>query len=383
MSLTANWSYPTTIKFGNGRIKELPEACAATGMKKPLFVTDKGLAALPVSATTLDILDAAGFGRAIFSEVDPNPNEANLQAGIKAFKEGGHDGVIAFGGGSGLDLGKLIALMANQNISVWDLEDVGDWWTRAKADVIAPIIAVPTTAGTGSEVGRAGVLTNTSTNSDMKKIIFHPNIMPAIVISDPELTVGMPKFITAGTGMDAFAHCLEAYCSPHYHPMSQGIALEGMRLVKENLLRAYNVGEDLEARAHMMSAAMMGATAFQKGLGAIHSLSHPIGATYHTHHGTTNAVVMGPVLDFNRSAIEKRIELVAAYLEISGGFDGFRAYVGELNSALGIPANLTDLGAVDPDLDRLTDMALEDPSCGGNPIEMTKENTRKLYEDCM
>ncbi|MCF6322701.1 MAG: iron-containing alcohol dehydrogenase [Rhizobiaceae bacterium] len=383
MSLTANWSYPTTIKFGNGRIAELPAACEATGIKKPLFVTDKGLAALPVSATTLDILEGAGLGRAIFSEVDPNPNEANLQAGIKAFKEGGHDGVIAFGGGSGLDLGKLIALMANQNISVWDLEDVGDWWTRAKPDVIPPIIAVPTTAGTGSEVGRAGVLTNTSTNSDMKKIIFHPNIMPAIVILDPELTVGMPKFITAGTGMDAFAHCLEAYCSPHYHPMSQGIALEGMRLVKENLLRAYSVGEDLEARAHMMSAAMMGATAFQKGLGAIHSLSHPIGATYHTHHGTTNAVVMRPVLDFNRSAIEKRIELVAAYLEISGGFDGFRAYVGELNSALNIPANLTDLGAIDPDLDRLTDMALEDPSCGGNPVEMTKENTRRLFEDCL
>ena len=377
----ANWSYPTAIKFGPGRISELPQACASAGIKKPLLVTDKGLALLEVTAKTLDIMDAAGLGRAIFSEVDPNPNEANLQAGIKVFKDNGHDGIIAFGGGSGLDLGKLVALMAGQKVSVWDLEDVDDWWTRANADVIAPVIAIPTTAGTGSEVGRAGVLTNT--DSQMKKIIFHPKILPTVVICDPELTVGMPGFITAGTGMDAFAHCLEAYCSPHYHPMSQGMALEGMRLVKENLLRAFNDGNDLQARAHMMSAAAMGATAFQKGLGAIHSLSHPIGAIYHTHHGTTNAVVMQPVLKFNRPAIETLITAAGAYLGIAGGFDGFYDYVGQLNSALNIPANLTRLGVSDPDLDRLSDMALEDPSCGGNPVEMTRKNTRALYEACL
>ncbi|PCI05412.1 MAG: alcohol dehydrogenase [Hyphomicrobiales bacterium] len=381
MSLTANWSYPTAIKFGAGRIAELPEACAASNMKKPLLVTDKGLASLPVTQGALDILEKAGLGRAIFSEVDPNPNEFNLKDGIEAYKAGSHDGVIAFGGGSGLDLGKLIALMAGQSISVWDLEDVGDWWARADASVIPPIIAVPTTAGTGSEVGRAGVLTNTQTQ--MKKIIFHPKLLPETVICDPELTVGMPKMITAGTGMDAFAHCLEAYSSPHYHPMSQGIALEGMRLVKENLLRAYTHGDDLDARAEMMSAAAMGATAFQKGLGAIHSLSHPIGAVFHTHHGTTNAVVMQPVLLFNRSAIEERIGRAAAYLGIEGGFDGFYDYVGTLNAALDIPKNLTDLGIKDPDLDRLTEMALVDPSCGGNPIEMTAENTRALFEACL
>ncbi len=334
-----------------------------------------------MTAATLDIMEAAGLGRAMFSQVDPNPNEANLNAGIAAFKAGGHDGIIAFGGGSGLDLGKLVALMASQSVSVWDLEDVGDWWTRADADAIAPIIAVPTTAGTGSEVGRAGVLTNTET--EMKKIIFHPNILPATVICDPELTVGMPNFITAGTGMDAFAHCLEAYCSPHYHPMSQGIALEGLRLVKENLLQAYNHGDDLIARAHMMSAAAMGATAFQKGLGAIHSLSHPVGAIYHSHHGTTNAVVMQPVLRFNREKIENRLNAAAAYLGIEGGYEGFYAYVGELNAALNIPANLTELGVKNSELDRMTDMALEDPSCGGNPVLMTKKNTRALYETCM
>lgn len=377
---TANWSYPTAIRFGAGRITELADACAASGIQKPLLVTDKGLANLPITSATLDILEQAGLGRGLFSDVDPNPNEQNLTDGVKAFKAGNHDGVIAFGGGSGLDLGKLIALMADQTISVWDLEDVGDWWTRANADAVHPIIAVPTTAGTGSEVGRAGVLTNSDTH--VKKIIFHPKTLPAIVICDPELTVGMPKMITAGTGMDAFAHCLEAYCSPHYHPMSQGIALEGMKLVKDNLLRAYQDGTDLEARANMMSAAAMGATAFQKGLGAIHALSHPIGAMHHTHHGTTNAVVMQPVLMLNRPAIEERLAQAAAYLGIGTSFDEFYAYVGELNAALGIPKDLTDLGIINPDLDRLTAEALKDPSVGGNPVEMTEANTRALFEAC-
>lgn len=376
----ANWGYPTAIRFGAGRISELADACSTAGMKKPLLVTDKGLANLPITTGALDILDNAGLGRGLFSDVDSNPNEKNLTDGIAAFKAGGHDGVIAFGGGSGLDLGKLIALMVDQTLSVWDLEDVGDWWTRANADAVYPIIAVPTTAGTGSEVGRAGVLTNSKT--EFKKIIFHPKLLPAVVICDPELTVGMPKMITAGTGMDAFAHCLEAYCSPHYHPMSQGIALEGMKLVKENLLRAYNDGTDLEARAHMMSAAAMGATAFQKGLGAIHALSHPIGAVHHTHHGTTNAVVMQPVLSFNRTAIEDRLGQAAAYLGIGSTYQEFYDFVGELNNSLGIPENLTELGVANPDIDRLTAMALEDPSVGGNPVEMTAANTRALFEAC-
>ena len=253
MTLTANWSYPTTIRFGAGRIQELGAACAAAGMTRPLLITDRGLAALPVTETALSVMQAAGLGRALFAEVDPNPTEANLAAGIAAYNAGGHDGVIAFGGGSGLDLAKTVAFMCGQDRPVWDYEDIGDWWTRADASAIAPIIAVPTTAGTGSEVGRATVLTNSETH--MKKIIFHPRMLPAQVICDPELTVGMPPAITAGTGMDAFAHCLEAYCSPHYHPMSQGIALEGMRLVNTYLPRAYDDGGDLEARAHMMSAA--------------------------------------------------------------------------------------------------------------------------------
>ena len=378
---TVNWSYPTAVKFGPGRIKELAEHCKAVGMRNPLLVTDKALSSLPITAQALDILDASGLGRAVFSEVDPNPNEKNMEAGLKAYRTGGHDGVVCFGGGSALDLGKMIALMVDQAVSVWDLEDIGDWWTRANADTIAPIIAVPTTAGTGSEVGRAGVLTNSETHK--KKIIFHPKLLPAVTICDPELTVGMPKFITAGTGMDALAHSLEAFCSPHYHPMSQGIALEGMRLVFENLPKAYANPTDLEARAHMMSAAAMGAVAFQKGLGAIHSLSHPVGAVYGTHHGTTNAVVMPMVMDFNRSAIESRIEAAAAYIGIKGGFDGFRARVMELRSDLAIPENLSAMGVEASRLDELTEMALEDPSCGGNPIEMTRENTRALFERCM
>jgi 4-hydroxybutyrate dehydrogenase len=380
MNLVGNWNYPTPIRFGAGRIVEIADACAAAGIKKPLLVSDKGLANLDITSKTLDLLERAGLGRAMFSEVDPNPNEKNLEAGLMQYREGGHDGVIAFGGGSALDLGKVIAFMAGQTRPIWDFEDIGDWWTRADANAIAPIVAVPTTAGTGSEVGRASVITNSVTHE--KKIIFHPKILPAVVICDPELSVGMPPFITAGTGMDAFAHCLEAFCSPHYHPMSQGIALEGLRLVKENLPKAYKDGSDIEARAHMMSAAAMGSTAFQKGLGAIHALSHPIGAVHNTHHGTTNAVVMQPVLQFNRPAVEDRLAMAASYLGISGGFDGFYAYVGDLNAELGIPKNLTELGVENPDLDKLTKSALQDPSTGGNPIEMTYDNTLDLLKSC-
>ena len=378
---TANWSYPTAIRFGAGRIKELADACKAAGIKRPLLITDRGLASMAITTATLDILDAAGLGRAIFADVDPNPNDLNLAAGVKAFNDGGHDGVIAFGGGSGLDLGKLVAFMAGQTRPVEDFEDVGDWWTRANPDVIAPIVAVPTTAGTGSEVGRAGVVT--ISRNHVKKIIFHPKILPAVTICDPELTVGMPKAITAGTGMDALAHSLEAYSSPFYHPMSQGIALEGMRLVKEYLPRAYADGTDLEARAHMMSAAAMGAVAFQKGLGAIHAVSHPVGAIYGTHHGTTNAAVMPMVLRMNRPAIEERIAAAAAYLGIPGGFDGFYGFVMDLRAELSIPANLAAMGVGTDRIDEMTAMALEDPSAGGNPVEMTAENTRALFEDCI
>ena len=301
MSLIANWSYPTSIRFGAGRIVEIVDACKTIGITKPLLVTDRGLAKLDITVRTLDLLSKAGLGRSIFSEVDPNPTEINATAGIKMFIEGKHDGVIAFGGGSGIDLGKLVAFMIGQKRPIWDFEDIDNWWTRAETNKIMPIIAIPTTAGTGSEVGRASVITNSQTKK--KKIIFHPKFLPKIVICDPELTVGMPSSITAGTGMDAFAHCLEAYCSPHYHPMSQGIALEGMKLVKENLPIVFKDRNNMTGRANMMSAAIMGATAFQKGLGAIHSVSHPIGAVHNTHHGTTNAVVMREVLLMNRSAI--------------------------------------------------------------------------------
>jgi len=381
MNLVGNWSYPTNIRFGVGRITELVDACAQAGIKKPLFVTDKGLASLPVTKRTLGILKAGGLGEAVFADVDPNPTEVNVAAGMKVYAAGGHDGVVAFGGGSALDLGKALAFMSGQSRPLWDFEDVGDWWTRADANGIAPVVAVPTTAGTGSEVGRASVITNSVTHE--KKIIFHPKMLPLQIICDAELTVGMPQMITAGTGMDAFAHCLEAFCSPHYHPMSQGIALEGMRLVKRYLPIAYDNGSDLEARAHMMSAASMGATAFQKGLGAIHALSHPIGAVFNTHHGTTNAVVMQNVLTFNREAIEDRLESAASYLGIEGGYEGFYDMVGELNNQFSIPENLTELGVINPDLESLTKSAIADPSTGGNPIEMTYENTLALLKACL
>ena len=381
MTLTANWSYPTAIRFGAGRISELAECCAEADISRPLLVTDRGLAGLPITQATLDLLDAAGLGRSLFAEVDPNPTELNMEAGVRAYREGEHDGVVAFGGGSGLDLGKLIAFMAGQTRSVWDFEDIGDYWTRANHNAIAPIIAVPTTAGTGSEVGRASVIVNSQTH--VKKIIFHPRILPTIVISDPELTVGMPALITAGTGMDAFIHCFEAFCSPNFHPFSQGIALEGMRLVKEYLPRAFMDGADIEARGQMMAAAAMGATAFQKGLGATHAVSHSVGAIYNTHHGMTNAVVLPCVMTVNRAAIEDRISNVANYLGLAGGFEGFTDFVLDLRNTLKVPGKLRELGVNSDRIDEMVAMALADPSAGGNPIKMTPENTRALFEACI
>jgi len=372
-----NWSYPTAIRFGAGRIAELAEACRTLGIARPLLVTDQGLAAQPITRRALEVLRAGGLGAALFAEIKPNPVESNLEAGLTAFRGGGHDGVVAFGGGSGLDMGKLIAFMARQTRPVWDFEDIGDQWTRADAAGIAPIVAVPTTAGTGSEVGRAGVLTDLSTHS--KKVIFHPKMMPGIVICDPELTTGLPPFITAGTGMDALAHCLEAYCAPSYHPLAEGIAVEGVRLVFSNLRRVLSDGADIDARGHMMSAAAMGATAFQKGLGAIHALSHPVGALYDTHHGMTNAVFMPYVLEFNRSAIETKIERLAAWLGIQGGFDGFVAAVLALRRDCGVPATLTAFGVDGAQGDRIAAMAVVDPTASGNPLPLTVEGAREIF----
>ena len=377
-SPTSNWNYPTAVRFGAGRIKELPQICKELGFTKPLLVTDPFLAAQPMTQNVVEALRGAGLGVGVFSDVRSNPNDANVEAGLKVLKAGAHDSVIAFGGGSALDAGKVIAFMAGQTRPMWDFEDIGDWWTRADPRGIAPVIAVPTTAGTGSEVGRAGVITQAATHA--KKVIFHPGMMPKVTICDPELTVGMPPKITAGTGMDALAHCLEAYCAPSYHPMADGIAVEGMRLVKEYLPRAYQNGGDLEARAHMMSAAAMGATAFQKGLGAIHALSHPVGALYDTHHGMTNAVFMPYVLVFNRPAIETKIARLAAYLGLGPNFDAFLAWVMELRRELGVPHTLKEFGVDDSKFDLVAKMAPEDPTAGGNPVPVTEAAAHTLLD---
>jgi alcohol dehydrogenase len=376
--LKGNWSYPTSIRFGAGRINELGEAVSAAGMKRPLLVTDPRLAAMPMVEDALALLAAEHVPASVFSGIKPNPVAANIEAGLRALKAGGHDGVIAFGGGSALDAGKVIAFMAGQTRPMWDFEDVGDWWTRADPKGILPVVAVPTTAGTGSEVGRAGVITDEASHT--KKVIFHPLMMPKITICDPQLTVGMPPAITAGTGMDALAHCLEAYCGLAYHPLADGIAVEGMRLVKDNLARAYKDGSDLEARAHTMSAAAMGATAFQKALGAIHALSHPVGALYDTHHGLTNAVFMPYVLVFNRPAIDAKITRLAAYLGLAPTFDAFLAWVLDLRAQIGIPHALAGLGVDDQKFDLMSRMAPKDPTAGGNPIPLDETTCRGLYE---
>ncbi|HEY7611587.1 MAG TPA: iron-containing alcohol dehydrogenase [Gemmatimonadales bacterium] len=376
-----NLNYPTAIKFGAGRIAELADHCRATGIARPLFVTDPGLAAMPMVRSIVEDVKRAGLGIAVFSDVRSNPVEANVLAGVRSYRAGNHDGVVAFGGGSGLDVGKLVALMHGQSLSLFELEDVDDWWSRADASKIAPVIAVPTTAGTGSEVGRAGVVTHPVTHE--KKIIFHPAIMPRVAILDPELTVGLPPTLTAATGMDALAHVLEAYCAPFYHPLAAGVALEGMRLIKENLARAVKKGTDLDARGHMLMASTMGATAFQRGLGAIHALSHPIGGLYDAHHGTLNGIIMPYVVKANRRRIEREIERAAAYLGIKGGFDGFLRWILALRKEIGIPHSLAQLGIDTGRLDEVAAMAIRDPSAGGNPIAFTEKQYRSLAKRCV
>jgi alcohol dehydrogenase class IV len=377
--LTANWSYPTQIRFGPGRIAELAAACRELGMTRPLLVTDPGLAKLPMVGEALTANDKAGVPTGLFSDIRPNPLGRNVDAGVAVYREGGHDGVIAFGGGSALDTGKAIAFMAAQTQPLWDFEDVGDNWKAANAEGIAPIIAVPTTAGTGSEVGRAAVVLQEETHT--KRIIFHPRMLPGIVISDPALTTGLPPAVTAATGMDALAHCLEAYCARGYHPMADGIAVEGMRLIKHALPIACRDGGHLAARADMLIAASMGATAFQKGLGAIHALSHPVGALYDTHHGLTNAVFMPYVLAFNRPAIEERMIRLAAWLQLAEpSYTAVLHWVLALREELSVPHTLRELGVDGARVDEIAQMGAVDPSAGGNPVPLRVPELRSILE---
>ena len=378
-----NWNYPTTMWVGQNRIKDLGNACKNLNIKQPLLVTDQGLAKSEIILSALNDLNDEGISVQLYSNVVGNPTGTNVNEGVDHYKKNNCDGVIAFGGGSGLDVGKAIAFMSGQNLPLWDFEDVGDNWTRADSAKIAPIIAVPTTAGTGSETGRASVILNEE--SGVKKIIFHPKFLPSIVILDPCLTVGLPSKITAATGMDALAHNLEAFCAPGFHPMADGIALEGMRLINKWLLTAVNDGKNLDARMNMLTAASMGSTAFQKGLGAIHSLSHPVNALNNVHHGLSNAIFMPYVLSFNKDVIEEKIIKICEYLELKEiSFNGFIDWTLKLRKDLDIPHKLSEvIEEKDFDINRLSKMALEDPSTGGNPKKLTVEDMKIMYEHSM
>ena len=378
-----NWNYPTTMWVGENRINDIAIACKSLGITKPLLVTDKGLVDSDIVKNTLSILKIQNINTKLYSNVVGNPTGKNVNEGVESFKKNNCNGVIAFGGGSGLDVGKAVAFMSGQTLPIWDFEDKGDNWTKANSDKIAPIIAVPTTAGTGSETGRASVILNEETG--VKNIIFHPKILPSIVILDPVLTIGLPPKLTAATGMDALAHNLEAYCAPNYHPMADGIALEGMKLINKWLLKAVNNGSNLEARMNMITAASMGSTAFQKGLGAIHSLSHPVNALNNVHHGLSNAIFMPYVLTFNKDVIEDKIIKICDYLEFKDrSFDGFINWILELRKKLNIPHKLSDvIDEKDFELDRLSKMALNDPSTGGNPKKLTEADMKLMYQHSM
>jgi alcohol dehydrogenase class IV len=374
MSAQARWNYPTEIRIGAGCVAEIGDACRRHGIERPLVVTDPGFAQLPAMAT---VLAGIGTAAAVFHDVQQNPTGANIDAGAEVFRSGGHDGVIAVGGGSALDVGKCIALMIGQTRPMWDFEDVGDNWTGADLDGIAPVIAVPTTAGTGSEVGRAGLVVKQ--DEARKVIIFHPKMLPVAVLADPELTVGLPRLLTVGTGMDALSHSLEAICSPGFHPMGMGIGMEGCRLVFEHLPGVVVDPGNLESRTQMMAAAMMGAVAFQRGLGAMHALSHPIGAMFDTPHGMTNAVVMPYVLQSTAASIKAAMESLGAYCGITGGTGGIIERIVQLRAEFGVPNTLVELG-VDPSaVDRIAASAIVDPSAAGNPEPLTIDKAARMF----
>ncbi len=378
-----NWNYPTTMWVGENRIKDISLACKNLNLKKPLFVTDDQLVNKKIVKDTLINLKNENVTVEVYSNVKGNPTGTNVHEGVVFYKEKECDGVIAFGGGSGLDVGKAIAFMSGQTLPIWDFEDVGDNWKKANSEKISPIIAVPTTAGTGSETGRASVILNEKTG--VKNIIFHPKFLPSIVILDPTLTIDLPPNVTAATGMDALAHNLEAFCAPGYHPMADGIALEGMRLIKKWLLEAVKNGSNIEARMNMLTAASMGSTAFQKGLGGIHSLSHPVNAANNIHHGLSNAIFMPYVLSFNRDVIENKIVKVCEYLDLKDkSFDTFLNWVLDLRNNLNIPHKLSEvIENNDFDLDKLSKMALNDPSTGGNPKKLTLDDMKIMYQHSM
>ena len=377
--MKSNWNYPTTVWTGEDRSVDLPEACLISKIKNPLFVTDKDLVTLPMTIKTINNLKKVFKDICVFSNFSGNPFGKNITEGVELYNKHKCDGVIAFGGGSALDVGKGIAFMCGQTRSLWDFEDVGDYWKRADESKISPIIAIPTTAGTGSETGRASAIINEETG--VKKIIFHPKFMPTVVILDPVLTIDLPPRITAATGMDALAHNLEAFCAPGFHPMADGIALEGIRLIKNSLSIAVKDGKNIKARTEMLAAASMGSTAFQKGLGAIHSLSHPVNAQFNVHHGLSNAIFMPYVLTFNKKEISERIVSICDYLGLEKSFDSFLQWVMDLRKEFNIPHKLSDIVDEEKiDLDKLSEMAFNDPSTGGNPKKLTKEDMKIMYQ---
>ncbi len=382
MQLRGNWNYPTAVRFGAGRVNELPSLCAELNIKKPLIITDPGLAKLPVIETVVQIFKDADMSAMVWSDLSPNPVGRDVDAGVVAFKAGGHDGIIAVGGGSALDVGKAVGLMVGQNRPLWDFEDVGDNYLRVNVAAMAPVIAVPTTSGTGSEVGRASVIIEESEHR--KVIIFHAAMLPPRVLADPELTAGLPPHLTAATGVDALVHNLEAYCSPFYHPLAQGVGLQGMKMVKDWLPIAYHDGSNIEARAHMLVASIAGATAFQKGLGGVHALAHPIGAVYNTHHGLTNAVLLPYVLQRNRSGIEQHLTDAARYLDIANpSFDAFLQWALDLRAELKIPHTLAEIGVNAERADEIGTMAKADASDGGNPIELSPTDYAQIMRDAV
>jgi alcohol dehydrogenase class IV len=367
------WSFPTKIIFGAGEIEKLGAEAAALGVSRVLVVADAGVEKNGLLQAPLSALTKAGLTSQVFTRVDGNPTEANIDDGAREYAAAGAQAVVAVGGGSPMDAAKLIALRAVCDLPFEQLDDAIDGGVHVPPDV-PPVITVPTTAGTGSEVGRSGVLTVRSTGR--KTVIFSPRLLAKVAILDPELTVSMPKGVTAATGFDALTHCIEAYLSTGDHPLADAIALGGIELVARHLERAVAEPTDLEARGGMMKAAMMGAIAFQKGLGACHSLAHPLSSEHGLHHGLANALCLPAVIAFNTSAVPERVRRVGALLGDPN--DAVKAVEG-LRARVGIHGGLAGAGIREEHLPALSQKALADACHRSNPRLCSETQLLELY----
>jgi alcohol dehydrogenase class IV len=377
-----DWDFPVPIRYGPGRLRQIGTLCAANGCRNPLIVTDRATGRLPFVDALRGFLAAGGLGHGSFADVSPNPADVEVMAGKRAFRTGGHDSVIALGGGSGMDAGKAISLVLNTDRDLWDFDfNVPPPPELGKADFV-PLLCVPTTSGTGAETESTAMITDT--RRGIKGCVWHPAQKPFAALLDPDLTLGLPRNLTAWTGCDALVHAIEAYCVPSWHPMCDGIALQALGLVYDALPRALDDPASVPARGAMLVGSCLGGVAFLKGLGLVHAISHMVGAECDTHHGLTNAVLLPLVLRFNAPAIADKVAPMCQAMGLAGtDFDSFRRAVCDLLDRCAIPRSLSELGVTPDRIDSIAAKAMTDTAIATNPRAVRLENVQSLIRTAM